>query len=91
MSKIKTLKYRSIDYRYGGIGDSQSDVRIMFNGGNDLMKFVNNGERIFKGDYYNRDKSLYRIVKFKKFKHFSVIATIERITLREYNLERLGI
>jgi len=27
----------------------------------------------------------------KKIKHFSIIANIEKITLREYNLEKLGI
>ena len=62
------------------------------------MKFINSGERIFRGEYKgyrwpsnSKERELYRIVKFKKLKHFSVIATIERITLREYNLERLGI
>ena len=40
---------------------------------------------------YKYDVSLFKIVKMKKIKHFSIIANIEKITLREYNLEKLGI
>ena len=84
MQQIKQLKYNRLDNHYGPVGFDSSDVKIKFQDAKGLMEFINSGDEIFKCG-----TELFKIVKIKKLKHFSFIASIERITLREYNLEKL--
>jgi len=86
---IKYLEFNKIGDRWGSVGDEPVDVKIKFKTVNELTKFINRNESIFKNMSYKYDVSLFRIVKMKKIKHFSIIANIEKITLREYNLEKL--
>lgn len=89
MQQIRYLNFNKLGDRYTSVGDEPVDVKITFKNVNELTKFINSHETIFKNMSYKYDVSLFKIVKMKKIKHFSIIANIERITLREYNLERL--
>jgi hypothetical protein len=84
MQQIKQLKYNRLDNHYGSVVFEQSDVKIKFQDAKGLMKFINSGDEIFKCG-----TELFKIVKIIKLKHSSFIAKIEKITLREYNLEKL--
>lgn len=86
---IKYLEFNRIGDRWGSVGDEPVDVKIKFKTVKEQRKFINSHETIFKNMSYKYDVSLFKIVKIKKIKHFSIIANIERTTLREYNLERL--
>ncbi len=89
MQQIRYLNFNKIGDRFASVGDNTTDVKITFKTGNELSNFINSNESIFKNMDYKCDTSLFKIVKIEKIKHFSIIAKIERITLREYNLERL--
>lgn len=91
---IKYLEFNRISDRWGSVGDEPIEVRIEFKSGKEVINFINKGDYIFKRSGIPRsnfDKSIFKIVKIKKIKHFSIIANIEKITLREYNLEKIGI
>lgn len=60
------------------------DVKIEFGTAKKLRDFVHNIEYLCKVD-----KFLVKIIKIKKFRHTSMEATIQKISLREYNLERI--
>ena len=64
--------------------DVKEDVIIEFGTAKKLRDFINSGERIYK-----IDKSIFLVIKIIRFKHTSMIAAVEKMTLREYNLERL--
>lgn len=74
-------------------------VKIEFNSADELRDFINKGETLFKvrGDQLKRWRisdimgdQLFKIVGIKKkSRHSSMEAIVQKITLREYNLERL--
>lgn len=61
-----------------------NDVKIEFKTAKSLRDFINGGERLIKVD-----NSMMKILKINKLGHTSLNATIQKITLREYNLEKL--
>ena len=80
---MQQLRYNKIGDAYGSVYEP-SDVKIKFQTPKEMMRFVNSGDDVFKcGEF------IYKIIRINKLKHFSFIAKIERITLREYNLEKL--
>lgn len=89
MQQIRYLNFNKLGDRWYSSIDESTDVNIKFSSVNELTKFINRNESIFKNMDYKYNVSLFRIVKIKKIKHFSIIANIEKITLREYNLKRL--
>lgn len=72
------------DMRKPFLPDTKEDVVIEFGSAKKLRDFINSGERICK-----IEKSIFLVIQIKKFKQTSMEATVEKITLREYNLERL--
>jgi len=91
MQQIRYLNFNKVGDRWASIGDGPIDVKITFKTVKEQRKFINSHEDIFKNMGHKYDVSLFKIIKMKKIKHFSIIANIEKITLREYNLEKLGI
>ena len=91
MQQIRYLNFNKVGDRWASIGDGPIDVKITFKTVKEQRKFINSHETIFRNMSYKYDVSLFKIIKMKKIKHFSIIANIEKITLREYNLEKLGI
>ena len=90
MQQIRYLEFSKVGDRFASIGDSPVDVKITFKDVDEQIKFINSGDSIFRRIGTGRwNESLYKIVSIKKIKHSSIIATIEEITLREYNLEKL--
>lgn len=91
MQQIRYLNFNKLGDRWASVGDGPIDVKITFKTAKEQRKFINSHETIFRNMSYKYDLSLFKIIKMKKIKHFSIIANIEKITLREYNLEKLGI
>jgi len=91
MQQIRYLNFNKVGDRWASVGDGPIDVKITFKTVKEQRKFINSHETIFRNMSYKYDVSLFKIIKMKKIKHFSIIANIEKITLREYNLEKLGI
>lgn len=91
MQQIRYLNFNKVGDRWTSVGDGPIDVKITFKTVKEQRKFINSHETIFRNMSYKYDVSLFKIIKMKKIKHFSIIANIEKITLREYNLEKLGI
>jgi hypothetical protein len=91
MQQIRYLNFNKVGDRWASIGDGPIDVKITFKTVKEQRKFINSHETIFRNMSYKYNVSLFKIIKMKKIKHFSIIANIEKITLREYNLEKLGI
>ena len=89
ISNMETLELSYID---SGLVYGSREVKIKFKTSKKLRSFINSDERIFKiksNQPYKND--VYKIVKIKKIMHYSIEAIIEIYTLREMNLERLGI
>ena len=80
MQTIRELKIRG----KFTIGTEATDVKIEFTTAKKLRDFVHSGERLV-----TINKNLIKIIKINKLRHTSMEATIQKITLREYNLERL--
>ena len=64
--------------------DSSTPVIIEFGTVKKLRDFINHKDEICEFE-----KSFFKIITIKRFKHTSMLATVAKITLREYNLERL--
>jgi len=62
-----------------------AEVTIEFDNPKELMKFVNSRNSVINTRSYGH---VY-IVQMKKIKHSSLEAIVKRISLREYNLEKL--
>lgn len=71
-------------YLYFKTGSDPVEVKIEFGTAKNLRDFVHSGDTLCSAD-----KNLVKIIKINKMRHTSVEATIQKITLREYNLERL--
>lgn len=65
----------------------EENAKIQFENATKLRNFINDGDRICK--IQNNANCLYKIVKIKKIKQFSLEVIIEKITLREYNLDKI--
>lgn len=66
------------------------NVKVEFKTARKLRAFINSGVK--ENLFYIKDKvGFFKIVRINKIMHTSIDAKIEKLTLREYNLERLGI
>lgn len=70
-----------------------SDVTIEFDNVSNLRNFINSGDKIFKVWSSSSFPEpfhgyiTFRIIKISKIKNRSIDALVERITLRDYNLD----
>ncbi len=84
--EIKISLQQKDGYLYFRTGSDpvEVEVKIEFGTAKNLRDFLHSGEKLC-----SVDKNLVKIIKINKMRHTSVEATIQKITLREYNLERL--
>ncbi len=80
------------DYKDG----EEMEAGIEFESVNKMRNFINEGQKIFKvlrkdtffrtsGDPY----TVFKVVKIHKIKHKKIEATIQKMTLRDYNLDTI--
>lgn len=74
-------RYSFDDYPYT---DISSGVRIEFKTATRMRNFINTSCRIF-----GNKGNIYRILKIKKMRHTTMQVLLEKMTLREYNLDVL--
>lgn len=75
--------------------DDPTDVTIEFKSVSKLRNFINNNERIFKihkpyssfGNNKDWGFITFRLIKIIKIKNTSIDATVQKFTLRDYNLD----
>lgn len=89
METLQKLKIKLFSYKDGL--DDPKKVTIEFKSVRELRNFINTGfvDLFEEPDNYSGRK--YKLIRINKIKHTSIEATICRLTLREFNLERLGI
>ena len=80
--QLKEVKLSFVD-RFKQL-DLDTDVKIEFDSAKRLREFINENDQIFRVG-----QSIFKVIKFKKIKHYSIEAIIHKITIREYNLEIL--
>ena len=81
----------TLELSYRSWGDSLMDaVRLEFKTTKKLRLFINSGakENVFR---INNRSGFFKIVTINKVMHTSIDAKIECLSLREYNLDKLGI
>jgi len=76
----------------------ETEAGIEFESVNKMRKFINDGQRIFKiqmkdphrlfGSYESM-YTVFKVVKIHKIKHKKIEATIQKMTLRDYNLDTI--
>lgn len=83
---METLQKLKIKYK-GSLGEK---VTIEFKNVRELRNFINTGFVDLFEDTDNSGRK-YKLIRIDKIKHTTIEAIIYRLTLREFNLERLGI
>lgn len=84
-----------ISWRSPLIMDAPCLVTLEFKSVSKLRDFINNGDKMFKlyrppGNFTKIQDSGYitlKVIKIHKIKNTSIDATVERINLRDYNLD----
>jgi hypothetical protein len=87
----------SFSDRYRSYEDGEeAEVGIEFESVSKMRNFINNGQRVFKvlmNDTYGRTyRSMYtvfKVIKIHKIKHKKIEATIQKMNLRDYNLDTI--
>lgn len=73
----------------------ETEAAIEFESVNKMRKFINEGQRVFKIQRkdtilgYESMYTVFKVVKIHKIKHKKIEATIQKMTLRDYNLDTI--
>jgi len=77
------------------LSSKETEAGIEFESVNKMRKFINDGQRIFKIQMkdtilgYESMYTVFKVVKIHKIKHKKIEATIQKMTLRDYNLDTI--
>ena len=83
---IPEVKLSKLEARYGNPKDYKGEAVIEFGSANSLRNFINDNHKLVSSNGV-----VFKIVKRQKCRATKFHCEVEALTLRELNLEKLGI